>query len=73
MGQAIAFAMNTQTQSDPLVGMCVTLGLLGVVVVPTLIMVNKTPDRIPADVIAEERDREAVEEKYLQGEKEEKE
>ncbi|KAJ5090677.1 hypothetical protein N7532_009361 [Penicillium argentinense] len=55
IGQAIAYGMNTQTTSDPLVGFCVTFGLLGAAIVPMAMLVNTTPDRIPADVVAEEQ------------------
>ncbi|RJE23431.1 hypothetical protein PHISCL_04239 [Aspergillus sclerotialis] len=56
VGQAIAYGMNTQTESNPLVGFCVTFGLLGAAIIPMAILVNTTPNRIPADVIAEEQD-----------------
>ncbi|KAI1454191.1 hypothetical protein F4805DRAFT_331098 [Annulohypoxylon moriforme] len=44
---------------------CVTFGLMAAAVVPMLLLVNATPDRIPADVILEEQ--EAQEEKKLEG------
>jgi hypothetical protein len=54
VGQAISYGMNTQIKTSPLIGMCVNFGLaLG----PMLMLVNSTPDRIPADVTAEEQDR----------------
>lgn len=34
---------------------CVTFGLLGAALVPMIMLVNSTPEEIPADVIAEER------------------
>ena len=37
--------------------MCVTFGLMALAVGPMLILVNSTPDQIPADVIAEEQAR----------------
>ncbi|KAH7135665.1 major facilitator superfamily domain-containing protein [Dendryphion nanum] len=57
VGQAISYGMNTQIKTSPLIGFCVTFGLMGLAVGPMLILVNQTPDRIPADVIAEEQDR----------------
>ncbi|KAL2867717.1 major facilitator superfamily domain-containing protein [Aspergillus lucknowensis] len=56
VGQAIAYGMNTQTTSNPLIGFCVTFALLGVSLLPMVMLVNTTPDRIPADVVAEEQD-----------------
>ncbi|KAJ5301137.1 two-component sensor protein histidine protein kinase (dhkk dhkj) [Penicillium atrosanguineum] len=56
IGQAISYGMNTQTTNNPLVGFCVTFGLLGAAVYPMIMLVNTTPDRIPADVVAEEQD-----------------
>ncbi|KAJ5997475.1 hypothetical protein N7499_006129 [Penicillium canescens] len=56
IGQAIAYGMNTQTTSNPLVGFCVTFALLGAALVPMIMLVNSTPDRIPADVVAEKQD-----------------
>lgn len=50
--------MNTQIKTSPLIGFCVTFGLMALAVGPMLILVNQTPDRIPADVIAEEQERE---------------
>ncbi|KAM0421264.1 hypothetical protein ACHAPT_010986 [Fusarium lateritium] len=55
IGQAIAYGMNTQTKSDPLVGFCVTFALLGAAILPMIMLVNTTPDRIPADEIAEQQ------------------
>jgi hypothetical protein len=49
--------MNTQIKTSPLIGMCVTFGLMALAFGPMLALVNSTPDRIPADVIAEEQDR----------------
>jgi hypothetical protein len=37
--------------------MCVTFGLMALSLLPMLMLVNSTPDRIPADVAAEEQDR----------------
>ncbi|KAF5549789.1 Ion channel regulatory UNC-93 [Fusarium mexicanum] len=55
IGQAIAYGMNTQTKSDPLIGFCVTFGLLAASLLPMIMLVNSTPDRIPADEIAEQQ------------------
>jgi len=55
IGQAISYGMNTQIKTSPLIGFCVTFGLLAIAVGPMLILVNSTPDRIPADVLSEER------------------
>ncbi|KAI1868529.1 uncharacterized protein JN550_006445 [Neoarthrinium moseri] len=54
VGQAIAYGMNTKTSTSPLIGMCVSFALMAVAVGPMIVLVNSTPDRIPADVIAEE-------------------
>lgn len=53
IGQAVAYGMNTQTKTSPLIGFCVTFGLLLVAFGPMLVLVNSTPDRIPADVTME--------------------
>ncbi|KAI1138389.1 MFS general substrate transporter [Hypoxylon sp. FL0543] len=53
VGQAISYGMNTQIKANTLVGFCVTLALMGAAVGPMLVLVNATPDRIPADVILE--------------------
>ena len=50
--------MNTQIKTSPLIGFCVTFALMAVSMGPMLLLVNQTPDRIPADVIAEEQQRE---------------
>ncbi|KAJ5160189.1 uncharacterized protein N7482_007193 [Penicillium canariense] len=55
IGQAISYGMNTQTTGDPLTGFCVTFALLGAALVPMIMLVNMTPDRIPADVVAEQQ------------------
>ncbi|KAB8230422.1 major facilitator superfamily domain-containing protein [Aspergillus alliaceus] len=55
VGQAVAYGMNSQTTSSPLVGFCVTFALLGASLLPMIMLVNTTPDRIPADVIAEQQ------------------
>ncbi|KAF2269030.1 MFS general substrate transporter [Lojkania enalia] len=59
IGQAISYGMNTQIKTSPLIGFCVTFGLMALAVGPMLALVNQTPDRIPADVIAEEQEKEA--------------
>lgn len=48
--------MNTQIKTSPMIGFCVTFGLMALAFVPMLVLVNQTPDRIPADVIAEEQE-----------------
>ncbi|KAJ5329935.1 hypothetical protein N7452_010325 [Penicillium brevicompactum] len=55
VGQAIAYGMNTQTTNDPMTGFCVTFALLAAALYPMIMLVNTTPDRIPADVVAEEQ------------------
>ncbi|KAL5120642.1 hypothetical protein ACEQ8H_001390 [Pleosporales sp. CAS-2024a] len=57
IGQAISYGMNTQITTSPLIGMCVTFGLMALALGPMLVLVNSTPDRIPADVIVEEQNR----------------
>lgn len=49
--------MNTQIETSPLIGFCVTFALMALAFGPMLVLVNQTPDRIPADVIAEEQER----------------
>ena len=58
LGQAISYGMNTQIEASPMIGFCVTFALMAVCTPPMLMLVNSTPDRIPADVIAEEQARE---------------
>jgi hypothetical protein len=53
VGQAISYGMNTQTEASPLIGFCVSFGLMAVAAAPMVLLTNKTPDRIPADVILE--------------------
>lgn len=48
--------MNTQIKTSPLIGMCVTFALMALSLLPMLMLVNSTPDRIPADVAAGEQD-----------------
>ncbi|KAI5380428.1 hypothetical protein J4E82_001006 [Alternaria postmessia] len=55
IGQAISYGMNTQIKTSPLIGFCVTFALMALALGPMLVLVNSTPDRIPADVIAEEQ------------------
>jgi hypothetical protein len=50
--------MNTQIKTSPLIGFCVSFGLMALSLGPMLMLVNQTPDRIPADVIAEEQNQE---------------
>lgn len=56
IGQAISYGMNTQIKTSPMIGFCVTFGLMALAFGPMLVLVNQTPDRIPADVIAEEQE-----------------
>ncbi|CAJ2510929.1 Uu.00g065540.m01.CDS01 [Anthostomella pinea] len=58
IGQAVSYGMNTQTSSSPLIGFCVTFGLMAAAFGPMLVLVNSTPDRIPADVIIEAQEQE---------------
>ncbi|QDS76048.1 hypothetical protein FKW77_005463 [Venturia effusa] len=55
IGQAISYAMNTRITTTPMVGFCVTFGLMVLAVVPMFFLVQTTPDRIPADLILEEQ------------------
>ncbi|KAJ4316311.1 hypothetical protein N0V94_005520 [Neodidymelliopsis sp. IMI 364377] len=57
VGQAVSYAMNTQIGTSPMIGFCVTFALMALAFGPMLVLVNQTPDRIPADVIAEEQER----------------
>ncbi|KAH8906490.1 MFS general substrate transporter [Coniochaeta sp. PMI_546] len=57
VGQAIAYGMNTRTSTSPLVGMCVSFGLMAAALGPMIVLVNRTPDHIPADVIAAEQEK----------------
>jgi len=54
IGQAISYGMNTQIKTSPMIGFCVTSGLMAIAFGPMLVLVNSTPERIPADVTAEE-------------------
>ncbi|WVW84240.1 hypothetical protein I302_106270 [Kwoniella bestiolae CBS 10118] len=54
VGQAISYGMNTRIKTSPLIGFCVTFALMGLTIIPTTILVNTTPDRIPADIQAQE-------------------
>ncbi|KAI2608734.1 MFS general substrate transporter [Hypoxylon fragiforme] len=56
VGQAISYGMNTQIKTSPMIGFCVTFGLMAAALGPMLALVNSTPDRIPADVILEEQE-----------------
>ncbi|KAI0170305.1 major facilitator superfamily domain-containing protein [Pestalotiopsis sp. NC0098] len=61
VGQAIAYGMNTKTSTSPLIGMCVAFGLMALSLGPMLVLVNRTPNEIPADVII------AQQEKHIDG------
>lgn len=50
---------------------CVTFGLMAAALVPMIFLVNSTPDRIPADVIADEQEK--AEEKIADGKAQERE
>ncbi|OCF62016.1 membrane protein [Kwoniella mangroviensis CBS 10435] len=54
IGQAVAYGMKSKTDESPLIGFCVTFGLMALGLPPFIVLVNNTPDRIPADVMAEE-------------------
>jgi hypothetical protein len=83
VGQAIAYGMNTQIKTTPLIGLyvpslfqgtwltisCVTLGLMCAAVVPMFFLVNSTPNDIPADVIAAEIEARRMEEEFPEKEK----
>ncbi|TLD27976.1 transmembrane transport [Venturia nashicola] len=53
VGQAISYGMNTRITTTPMVGFCVTFGLMGLAVVPMFFLVQTTPDQIPADLVLE--------------------
>ncbi|KAJ5945147.1 hypothetical protein N7516_005315 [Penicillium verrucosum] len=55
VGQAIAYGMNTQTTNNPLVGFCVTFALLGASLLPMIMLVNTTPECVPADLVSAEQ------------------
>ncbi|OIW22665.1 MFS general substrate transporter [Coniochaeta ligniaria NRRL 30616] len=57
VGQAIAYGMNTKTSTSPLVGMCVSFALMAAALGPMIVLVNRTPDSIPADVIIAEQEK----------------
>ncbi|KAK8048061.1 hypothetical protein PG996_016125, partial [Apiospora saccharicola] len=56
IGQAISYGMNTQIQTSPLIGFIVSFALMGACLGPMIVLVNSTPDRIPADVAVEEQE-----------------
>ncbi|WWC69043.1 uncharacterized protein I206_102979 [Kwoniella pini CBS 10737] len=51
VGQAISYGMNTQIKTSPLIGFCVTFGLMAAAAGPMFLLVNSTPNEIPADVL----------------------
>ncbi|KAK7910591.1 major facilitator superfamily domain-containing protein [Apiospora marii] len=57
VGQAISYGMNTQIQTSPLIGFIVSFALMGLCLGPMIVLVNSTPDRIPADVAMEEQEK----------------
>ncbi|ODN84453.1 hypothetical protein L202_00402 [Cryptococcus amylolentus CBS 6039] len=50
IGQAVAYGMNSKTSDSPLIGFCVTAGLLAIAFPPFLVLVNSTPNVIPGEV-----------------------
>ncbi|KAJ0107791.1 UNC93-like protein 2 [Diaporthe amygdali] len=54
VGQAVSYGLNTNANLSTLVGFCVTFGLMAVALGPMIVLTNDVPDRIPADVLAEE-------------------
>ncbi|KAK7756497.1 hypothetical protein SLS62_001331 [Diatrype stigma] len=61
IGQAISYGMNTQITTSPLIGFCVTFALMAASVGPMIVLVNSTPDQIPADLILEGKEKEKLE------------
>ncbi|KAK8017849.1 MFS general substrate transporter [Apiospora rasikravindrae] len=57
IGQAISYGMNTQIQTSPLIGFIVSFALMAACLGPMIVLVNSTPDRIPADVTMEEQEK----------------
>lgn len=49
--------MNTKTSTSPLVGMCVSFALMAAALGPMIVLVNRTPNHIPADVILAEQEK----------------
>ncbi|WWC87455.1 uncharacterized protein L201_002344 [Kwoniella dendrophila CBS 6074] len=63
VGQAISYGMNTKIKTSPLIGFCVTFALMAVAAPTITMLVNTTPDEIPADTLdKEEKQREEEEE-----------
>ncbi|KAJ4415264.1 hypothetical protein N0V82_007426 [Gnomoniopsis sp. IMI 355080] len=54
VGQAVSYGVNTNAQTSTLVGFCITFGLMAAALGPMILLTNNTPDRIPADLIAEQ-------------------
>ncbi|OCF58229.1 membrane protein [Kwoniella mangroviensis CBS 10435] len=54
VGQAISYGMNTQIKTSPLIGFCVTFGLMAAAMGPMILLVNSTPNEIPADALDKE-------------------
>ncbi|KAK8101998.1 hypothetical protein PG999_012372 [Apiospora kogelbergensis] len=57
IGQAISYGMNTQIETSPLIGFIVSFALMAAALGPMIVLVNSTPDRIPADVVMEEQEK----------------
>ncbi|KAL1883233.1 hypothetical protein Daus18300_000291 [Diaporthe australafricana] len=55
VGQAVSYGLNTNANLSTLVGFCVTFALMAVALGPMIVLTNDVPDRIPADVLAEEQ------------------
>ncbi|KAG8162929.1 hypothetical protein KVR01_007407 [Diaporthe batatas] len=55
VGQAVSYGLNTNANLSTLVGFCVTFGLMAAALGPMIVLTNDVPDRIPADVLAEEQ------------------
>ncbi|KKY34248.1 hypothetical protein UCDDA912_g05807 [Diaporthe ampelina] len=55
VGQAVSYGLNTNANLSTLVGFCITFGLMAAALGPMIVLTNDVPDRIPADVLAEEQ------------------
>ena len=49
----VALAWINKRVASPIIGFCVSFGLMALATAPMILLTNKTPDRIPADVILE--------------------
>ncbi|ROV96980.1 hypothetical protein VSDG_04141 [Cytospora chrysosperma] len=66
VGQAVSYGVNTNANTSTLVGFCITFALMAAALGPMIVLTNDTPDRIPADLIAEEQAK-AIESKKING------